>query len=337
MENVSIIFQGKILEDGKICRGVIDNLIMTRQQFPHDEIILSTWDLGHKLREELLSQLQPLDIALTESRDPGPLIYQQKGEHWITNVNRMIVSSRAGIRHARHRLVIKLRTDSLLYQSDIRDILRRRRKDEQHFPRDPKYTLFRERVINGNLFARNARGYMPYLFHPGDIFMAGNREDSLDLFEIPLADNSIFEICFCFSIFTLMKYVPEQYLWVRYIEKKSGSIEFPGNAVSSKTLRERSEKYYVNNFIPYSSKQLGFCWGKHQQVYKNKGLSSVYQLEDWRNLQQNYQPVGMGQAMADKARRIKIFTLKTLLWMKFLPLHLAFIRTIAIRIYGRRS
>ena len=208
MENISIIFQGWVLDEGKICSEVIANLVTTRRHFPHDEIILSTWNLSHKIREELLSHLQPLEVILTESQDPGPLVYQQKKARWITNVNRMIVSSREGIRRARYEKVVKLRTDSQLYRSDIRNILQRRNEDEALFPREPGYALFRQRVVNGNVFARNARGHMPYLFHPGDIFLAGNREDLLDLFDIPLADNSILEVCFCFSIFTLMRYVP---------------------------------------------------------------------------------------------------------------------------------
>ncbi len=336
MENISIIFQGRVLEERKICGRVIANLATTRRHFPHDEIILSTWNLSHAIREELLSQLQPLGVCLVESQDPGPLIYQQKNTRWITNLNRMIVSSREGICRASHGLVVKLRTDSQLYCSEIKNILQRRQHDERCFPRDPEYALFRQRVINGNVFARNARGHMPYLFHPGDIFLAGNREDLVDLFDIPLADSTVFEVCFCFSIFSLMRYVPEQYLWVKYIEKISGRIEFPGNAVFTEALRERSEKYYVSNFIPYSSEQLGFRWSKHRQVYKNKGISSVYRLEDWRNLQQNHPHSGIRQEMTGKARRIKIFTLRVLLWIKFLPLHLAFVRAIAIRVYGRR-
>jgi len=336
MENISIIFQGRVLDEGKICSGVMTNIATTRRQFPDDEIILSTWNLNLKIREELLGQLQPLKVRLVESQDPGPLVYQQKNARWITNVNRMIVSSRQGIRQARYELVIKLRTDSLLYQSDIRDILLRRQEDERNFPRDPEYALFRQRVINGNVFARNARGHMPYLFHPGDIFLAGNREDLLDLFDIPLADSSVFEVCFCFSIFSLMRYVPEQYLWVRYIEKIKGRVEFPGNAVFTETLRERSEKYYVSNFIPYSSEQLGFRWSKHQRVYKNKGLSSVYRLEDWRNLQRSHLPSRKNRDIFYKVRTVKVFILRLLLWVKFLPLHFAFVRAIAIRVYGRR-
>ncbi len=336
MEKISIIFQGRVTENQKIDMGVIANLATARRHFPRDEIILSTWNMSQILQQELLHQLRPYGIILVENQDPGPLVYQQKNARWMTNVNRMIISSREGIRRATCDRVVKLRTDSRLYRADIRDILHRRQEEEQRFPRDPQFALFRQRVINGNVFARNARGHMPYLFHPGDIFMAGDRQDLLDLFTIPLADSSIFEVCFCFSIFTLMRYVPEQYLWVTYIEKVSGNVGFPGNTVSSEALREKSEKYYVNNFIPYPGEMLGFCWRKHHQIYKSKGMSSVYRLEDWRSLQRKEQPQGIWRQCCVKALRVKVFALRVGLWMKFLPLHLAFVRSIAIRVYGRR-
>ena len=337
MERVSIIFQGRVIENNKICDDIIENIAITRKNFPQDEIILSTWNIRRDLRRELKQKINPYDIILLESQDPGPLIYQQKTARWVTNINRLIVSSREGIRRASHELVVKLRTDSRLNGPEIRHILQHRQEYACRFPRDPGYALFRHRVINGNVFARNARGYMPYLFHPGDIFLAGNQQDLYDLFDIPLADSSVFEVCFCFSIFTLMRYVPEQYIWVKYIEKVSGNMEFPGNRFASETLRERSENYYINNFIPYASEMLNFYWGKHHQVYKSKGLSSVYCFDDWKKLQPGENPSqGTVQQLRHKVKRLHIFILRVMLWIKFLPLHITFVRGVAIRVFGRR-
>ena len=337
MGPLSIIFQGAAVDNNSLCSDVIENIAITRRCYPEDEIILSTWKLSAALRKELEDSLKKLQVIIIENEDPGPLVYQEKGTCWVTNINRMIVSSRQGIERATHAEVIKLRTDSRLYNRNIAELLQGRSKEEQRYPRDPAYSLFRQRIINGNLFARNARGYMPYLFHPGDILMAGNKQDLLALFDIPLADESIFEVCFCFSIFSLMRYVPEQYLWVKYIEKMTGLIEFQGNRFSSEKLKVTSENFYINNFIPYSSEALGFLWSKYSEVYKNKGLSSVYTTADWRML---YHPLVAENdvlKLSQRAGSAWIFFLRTVLWMKFLPLHISIIRRLAIKLFSRRT
>lgn len=337
MEMLSIIFQGAVIHENRLCRDVIENITITRRYFPEAEIILSTWALSAQLYRQLQDSLSTLRIIIIENEDPGPLVYRERETGWVTNINRMIVSSRQGIRRATHHDVVKLRTDSRLYNRNIAFFLRHRKEEEQMYPRDQDYSLFRQRVINGNLFARNARGYMPYLFHPGDILLAGKKQDLLDLFDIPLADKSIFEVCFCFSIFSLMRYVPEQYIWVRYIEKMTGVNEFPGNSFTSEKLKEASEKFYINNFVPYSSEDLGFLWSKHSEVYKNKGLSSVYTTEDWVALHHKHSDTAQGILnFRKKAEQVGIFILRIILWIKFTPLRIAFVRQQAIKIFSRR-
>lgn len=337
---LSIIFQGAVIHKNKLCCDVIENIAITRHYFPKDEIILSTWKLSAQLRQQLQELLKTLQVVIIESEDPGPLVYRERETRWVTNINRMIVSSRQGIGRATHSHVVKLRTDSRLYNRNIAYFLQRCEEEEkdQVYPRDQAYSLFRQRIINGNLFARNVRGYMPYLFHPGDILLAGNKQDLLDLFDIPLADESIFEVCFCFSIFSLMRYVPEQYIWVKYIEKVTGVNEFPGNCFTSEHLKKTSENFYINNFIPYSSEALGFLWNKYSEVYKNKGLSSVYTTADWVALQHQPSNAEAGiSILSQKADSVWIFILRTILWIKFTPLHIPFIRRLAIKMFSRRS
>ncbi len=338
MRPLSIIFQGAVIHNNRLCCDVIENIAITRHHFPEDEIILSTWKMSVLLRQRLQESLKPLQIVIIENEDPGPLVYREGEARWVTNINRMIISSREGIGRATHTEVIKLRTDSRLYNRNLTYFLRHRNEEEQLYPRDQAYSLFRQRVINGNLFARNARGYMPYLFHPGDILLAGNKKDLFALFDIPLADESIFEVCFCFSVFSLMRYVPEQYLWVKYIEKMTGVSEFPGNRFSSEKLKVTSEKFYINNFVPYSSEVLGFLWNKYSEVYKNKGLSSVYTTSDWVMLHhQQSMAVSAGLRLSQKAGSAWIFILRTILWVKFSPLHISFIRRLAIKMFSRRT
>lgn len=80
----------------------------------------------------------------------------------------------------------------------------------------------------------------------------------MNFFSSPDADESLFEIIFNKTIFSLMRLVPEQYLWVNYIKNRVHDFNYLGNNARGKELTSLSERYYINNFIPFSSKQLGF-------------------------------------------------------------------------------
>lgn len=93
---LSIIFQGAVIHKNKLCCDVIENIAITRHYFPKDEIILSTWKLSAQLRQQLQELLKTLQVVIIESEDPGPLVYRERETRWVTNINRMIVSSPAG-------------------------------------------------------------------------------------------------------------------------------------------------------------------------------------------------------------------------------------------------
>lgn len=284
MDSLSFVFQGKIHSKNCVDLRLIANLKEVRKIYPKSEIILSTWKVSEETKVILEKLLDKLNIILVFSNDPGPLVLKDKKVRWVTNINRMIISSLNGIKCSSREYVVKLRTDSFFYNRNLASILSKKNLIEKKFLRSKNSSLFSERMINCNLFARHSRSYKPFLFHPGDIMLLGRRQDLIDLFDLPLADNKIFEVIFRFPIFSLMKYVPEQYIWVMYIKKKIGKEVFLGNDHYNKKLMLLSEEYYINNFVPLNCQQLGFIWTKHKEVYKGKGQDTIYRYKDWESL-----------------------------------------------------
>ena len=280
MRQLSFVFQGKVYFDND-CSEVIENIRRVRVIYPSSEIILSTWSVSLQKEYDLLKKLKDLDVKIIFSADPGPLVYRDKSCEWTSNINRMILSSKNGIECSTRDYVIKLRTDSYFKNDNLRKIFSKRDMINKRYNRDVLYSLFTERIINCNLFARHSRSYRPFDYHPGDIMMLGKKEDVLNFFCSPLADESLFEVIFNKYLFSLMNLVPEQYLWVNYIKSRVCHFDYIGNKYRGTDITASSEKYYMNNFIPFSCAQLGFVWPKYFYKYKNRGVNSVYQYSDW--------------------------------------------------------
>ncbi|MBT0727906.1 hypothetical protein HGT73_11075 [Rosenbergiella australiborealis] len=280
MHQISFVFQGKVFFDEN-CTRVIENIAIVRKKYPNSEIIISTWELEADERSLFLKEIKPLNAIVIFNSDPGPLVYREGSYQWVTNINRMIVSSFKGIERSTRDYIVKLRTDSFLYNDNLRKIFSRKKMIDNLFTRSREYSFFEERMINCNLFARHSRSYRSFLFHPGDIMLLGKKSDMYELYCTPLVDRSIFEVTFNYSLFSLMKYVPEQFIWVNYLKKKMNGLQFSGNKENSKKLMLLSERLYINNFIPLSCYQLGFIWPKHTTKYKNKGEDTIYQFKDW--------------------------------------------------------
>lgn len=283
----SIVMQGSILDkSGNLDASIVENIKIVRCNFMSSEFIISTWDVCDNIKYKIKELADKLSLIVIYNEDPGGITSH---DNLVTsNINRMIVSTLNGIKISKREFVIKIRTDSYLYDKKTVSNMRHIIGSKIELNRDPKYSIFENYMINCCLFARDSRGYIPYLFHPGDICLVGTRNDMLLLFDVPLADESIFSNIARTCFLSFMKYVPEQYIWVRCIENKMGEVVFRGNGFYDESLVALSEKFYVNNFIVLSPNQLGFSWPKYQVVYKNKGLYSVYSINDWKALYNKY-------------------------------------------------
>lgn len=333
MDNVSFVFQGSYLYN-RSYECVINNIVRVRKVYPKSQIILSTWSIDNINDEIILNAANEIDVIVIFNPDPGSLIYRDGKHQWKTNINRMLLSSLNGIRRADRYYVVKLRTDSFLYNNNLKKILSKKYLIDKRFERDNEFSIFDERIINCNLFARNSRSYKPYLFHPGDIMLLGKKEDLSKLFSAPLAEENIFNPIFDFSIFSLMKYVPEQYFWVYCINKKNQGNVFLGNGYSNKYSRVLSEKYYINNFIPFDCNQLGFTWDKYNSKYNNKGKGTIYYFYDWLKLNRIYN-YRKNPNEYTCFFGFKVLMMKLFYFICYLPLRFRFLRRVVMDLKSR--
>ncbi|HEB0856373.1 hypothetical protein I5682_02895 [Citrobacter werkmanii] len=292
MKQLSLVIQGPVQTKEQTLEQFLWQLQRVRDTFPLAEIIVSSWDMADAGNEFLADLLSHMDITLVLSDDPGPIIgWESAGKH-LTNVNRQLVSTRAGLNAATRELVIKLRTDCYLTDRSIVRLLEQHVAADDGFIRDNTFSVFSQRVITASWIARDARGSLPFLFHPGDIFLAGRTEDIKVFFNSPLATQDLFmPTIFPGGLWCAWRYVPEQWLWVHAIKKVTGKSVFDGNSQRSEQLISLSEQYFLANFIAFNPEHLGLRWPKFQRKYKWRGAFSVYSYSRWLRLYKRYNGV----------------------------------------------
>ncbi|MGP4123818.1 MAG: WavE lipopolysaccharide synthesis family protein [Sodalis sp. (in: enterobacteria)] len=337
LNNVTIVMQGIAVDNKGIRKEIINNIRRVRKSFPLSKVIISTWQMQPALKIQFDKLAHYLGVSYILNDDPGAIIKIEGGTKYISNVNRMIVSSFYGISLAETTFVIKMRTDSYFTSNDIIGMIEKYIINDR-FEREIDYSVFNHRVINYNLFCRNAKGYLPYLFHPGDILFCGYKEDVMRIFDIALADDKIFKISRIGCLYAIMDYVPEQYIWVKCIEKHKKIAVFHGNSKSEKRLIVESERYYMNNFIPFNKNEISFCWQKHKSHYHGKGKYSVYDYSDWIRLYNEYIS-GLHTSVNAKrlAKNVIIFFMTGYFCIRTTFLRIPFVKRIALKVFNKRG
>ena len=148
-----------------------------RRFLPNAEVILSTWegtDCDHI----------PADIVV-KSKDPGALPVNVSTSHVVyNNLNRMLVSTQAGLALCSRPYSIKLRTDTPLRGTPdyalIKPVV-----CESFSP------LFDQRILVPNIYTRHPLK-RPVLFHLSDLVQFGSTAALRTLWCIPLVDDPLF-------------------------------------------------------------------------------------------------------------------------------------------------
>ncbi|MFP3524598.1 WavE lipopolysaccharide synthesis family protein [Pantoea sp. SIMBA_072] len=337
MRNLSIVFQGPAADrHGRLSPAVVRHLARTRRAFPAAEIILSSWKCCPDPAWTWQGDLRPLGVRLVLSNDPGALSGTISGCRYVTNLNRLMVSACAGLAAATRPLAVKLRTDSALRNRKLVSLLAQHVLQESPaVPRDPAFRVFQSRVINASWYARDARGSLPYLYHPGDIFLAGWTEDLRLFFSAPAAGPTLFSPSSLPGLGCPWRFVPEQWFWVHAIYRATGRWVYDGNFRHAEGSVADSEQWYLANFVPFSSRALGFSWSKYWRCYPLRGLFSVYTHVRWRRLAARYQGrrvvslAALGDALLTRIWRCGYRVRRRLL-------RLYLLRRIALRLFVHR-
>ena len=242
------------------------------------KIIVSTWTVDSGFHNTLKEKYPKVKFIF--SAEPSALISENSSQ--FCNMNKMLLSTKEGLEEIPEddAIVMKIRTDSYIKSITAFDIF-------HHLPlnypiRDDNFKVFDSRILNCNLFARNANSHLPFLFHPGDIMMVGLRKDLQRLFKIKPASNDIFKDHRTWRNSIELKYVPEQYIFLSAIRDRGYSNSFKGNFHYDTKLIASSERFMMNNYYFLSANTLDFEWPKYKTNYFKKGWSSIYDFNDWK-------------------------------------------------------
>lgn len=339
LNKYAFLIQGSLLSNGKIDFKIISYLKKIRKLFPCNKILISCWSADFNIERALLKVSRYYNLEIIFNKDPGTLAADLKGTKYNCNINRLIVSTRNGLQAISDEYVIKLRTDSFFYNDMLISFLNDYFCNKKPvLKRQKEYNVFDERVLNCNLFARNPRSYLPYLFHPGDILLIGRRTDLMKLFDIELAQKDIFQSFTKSYFFTMMKLVPEQYLWVNCIKKIKRKNVYQSNALISEENIIESERYYVNNFYVFHASSVGFSWPKHVEQYQSKGKYSVYDEKDWMRLYETHiLGIPKGNQPVDRYKSAIVFFMKMYFFIRTNLMKFPFLKRMAIKIFNKRK
>ena len=270
---ISVVVQGAVTgtpfntPEKQITRNVLKSV---RRHLPQAEIILSTW-AG--------SDVTGLEFdLLVENQDPGAVPYypDRPQPH---NANRLIFSTREGLKKASRPYALKLRSDLVLTSDGFLDYFGR------FAARSGEWKIARERVLACTIYSRDAR-FVKMPFHPSDWFYFGLKEDVLVIWNVPLMPEP--ESTRWFETHprppeirqskTLLRFYAEQYLWLNYL-RRHGKItcEHWGD-ISGDNLR-LTELTLANNLVLLEPEQLGISFHRLPIAFVER--VTLYTHRDW--------------------------------------------------------
>lgn len=178
-KDVSVVFQGGLSTDlGQIGLGMRS----ARLAFPGAEIIVSAFEASVDQEVQLVA-LGADQVVF--SRDPGPLRTDLSLRP--DNTNRMIVSSREGLRRSTRPISLKLRSDAIVLHDDVLSRWDKMRAFDQASGRPNG--IFRDRLIASSVFSR--RFYATGLrapYHVSDWQFFGWTDDIATYFDVELGN-----------------------------------------------------------------------------------------------------------------------------------------------------
>lgn len=258
-EDISVVVQGAI--DKKETKKCLKSI---RKYLPKAEIILSTW------KDSNIYGLE-YDV-LVESEDPGAIIHDFVYGVY-NNTNRQLFSTQEGIKVAKNKYILKLRTDFFLKGNNFLNYWNK-------FPKsDERFKCFNHRVIVSSVYSREVSdvnsSFLP--FHPSDFFFFGEAQDIRNYFlnTSLLSNEDLAAYPYKYEhkkpyITPTMRYSPEQYLCISYF-KQFHKFEFDDWTDWNKENVELSGNLLFNNFIFLGTEESEIFSNKHSMAMEHKG------------------------------------------------------------------
>lgn len=224
--DISVVVQGPLLADRT--EGIERCLRSIRNVMPQAEIIVSTW-LGEPT--DRLSD----DCQVVTSEDPGCF--------WETpdrpyNLNRLQVSTLAGLRRVSRPYCLKFRADCAL--SDRRFMTIASPRPRSHFSRPMNVT---------NLYVRDPERF-PFLFYVSDTVQFGTTADLFDFWSgDPFSATEVLHTPRDDAgLFSNIRLFPEQALALRWLARHQVRLDFPRSTALNRQLLRAWETVLIGNF-----------------------------------------------------------------------------------------
>lgn len=276
--DVSFVVQGPVAFN-KSNQNTTEELVRClKASFPDSPIIFSTWEnedaTGFK------------DCLVVKSRDPGPDISLADGQGLASNINRQIMSTRAGLEKVSTKYCMKLRSDLSMTNNRSLKIL-----NSRPIKYKSEFSVTDEYVVIIDFTSIDASKDARFLFHPCDWIWYGLTSDLLDIWTI---DSITESDCLYFrnrspedflrTYGSYSRFQPEAWIWSSFLKKKT-LISFDTSVDS--TDCKRSNDFIFANLMPVTLSELGLKSDKYPQNFFQKGsLDRFFRFTRTINYQQ---------------------------------------------------
>lgn len=269
-KEITFVLQGPIIIENDRTKRSCDSI---RKYFPDSKIILSTWKNANSIDLDIDEKI--------ESEDPGSNhLYYENGKVF-NNINRMIVSSLKGLLSVKTKFAVKLRSDMYLQSSNLSNLLGIINLSNSNYAR-------KKIVIPSNMAINPDREHK-LLFHPSDNFFAGLTGDLIDLFDIPLMNES--QMTYFKNNESerknntpiLARYTCEQYLFLSFINKKI-KINFKNAFDFNRENKLIHDKIFSNLFVMYRNTKIGINGYKYPISYFSSSIYYAYTEQEFKKL-----------------------------------------------------
>jgi len=250
--DITFVVQGNVLDT------TTETVLLINKLFPESCIILST-SKGQDLTNIIVDKI-------IESKDVGPTVikYNKHSNPHTVNVNRQITSSINGLKAVKTKFSVKIRSDNKLTSRAMMNYFG---VFDHH--RDHAYSLFENRIVTSNYFAKEYTQGLKIPFFISDFFQFGLTKDLVDLWDITLFDDYIFNNEFLGKLqhenLPYRQHHVEQKLWLKFINKhRKVSLK---NKFGDSDLVKLSYKLMLNNIVIVDGKLLGLSVPKRLEQH----------------------------------------------------------------------
>ena len=298
-KDISVVVQGTV--EDVITKKCLESV---RKYLPAAELILSTWE-GCNVYE--------LDFdAIVINTDPGSEVFENCKNPKQYNLNRILLSSQAGIQKANRKYILKCRSDSEMVGTGFIERF-------EHYPkRNAKYVLSNNRIVIGSIYSHRYQrqdGYThPTPYYITDWYCFGLKEDIKMLYVIPLVNTHEFAKYYeihhrprDFKIKwmnrRLWRFPPEQYIGVCFAKRKFPSLEFNDCLSYDKVDLNIAEQFIINNFIILNPMDYGIVLNKWPYDVYSRNIGKV-NIHSYDGMYRTYVYERLYKKYCDRAYKI---------------------------------